>query len=136
MFGIQVFMTLPRVASSYSNSVLATIVEQEVSLGHESCQKYEWFFDFKDGISDERLSRIKDDQVIAWIESKLRLAGLTRPAVSVSGFGASLAVEVLENNASMAEFRRFIRSGYWQAMFGEFVAKLMWILAAPIEQRT
>lgn len=136
IFGLEVLATLPRIASSSSHLVLTKIESAERDLGHDSADRFQWYFDMKSGVSEKTLSKIKEDAVKQWFELKLSLAQTTKPITNIPGFGDKLSKELLSSDECLSAFRRTVRSKEWLEVFGGFISNIMWQLAAPAAQRT
>jgi hypothetical protein len=136
LFGLDVIGQLSRVTIEPTYGVLLKIAEAENISHHPIHEAFEWHFDMKSGLSTRVLESLTDPPEIAWIESKLQLAAISKSAFSLPAFGGKLCSEILASNECMAEFRNVVRSARWQKMYGAFIFHIMWVFAASTEQRT
>ena len=115
--------------------ILQRIENQESRNSIDPIHRYNLYFDMKRGVSPDQVGRIRDQNILNWITSKLALGGIDLLNCNLPGFGDHLVANILDSHLCLQAFFRSIRSKRWRQTHAEFVSKMIWILAAPFDQR-
>ena len=96
------------------------------------------YFDIKKGIKGLEL---KDNENISvnvrnWICDRVECNYDAIDQICIPGFGGRTVNVLLANKEALGDFHKFVRSDYWQSMFGSYFERLLWYFAAPTRVRT
>lgn len=115
--------------------ILLRIEEAEDKLGTVNAERYHLFFDFKGGLNDEVLAK-RDQGDATWIASRMSLAGLSTPGLTLAGFGSTIVSQIIASNGALSLLRGAIRRPEWWNTFGDDLAMVLWICASRPRQVT
>ncbi len=110
---------------------LDELVSQVGCVSPENC--FWQYFDIKNGFNGSKLkTKLKNSvDVRNWICEKVGCEYETIERIHISGFGDRVVKTFLENPEALGDFHKFVRSHYWQSMFGAYFEELLWYFAAP-----
>lgn len=99
-------------------------------------EAYWLWFDIKDGVCAEQVSRIVDVDTISWLRQKFLSMGMNLDSVSIPGFGKKFVRECLSTPQRQMEFKTAIRSSRWISVFSAYLENFLWLFIAPRPIRT
>lgn len=114
--------------------ILMRIESLEGASGCAHDQRFWLYFDMKGGLAAGAYQAIEPASARSWVAAKCASAGHDPDAEHIEGFGGRAAARVLSEGSSASALREELRTQAWQAVFGSFMRRLLWILAGGRRQ--
>ncbi|WP_417274302.1 hypothetical protein [Celeribacter halophilus] len=112
---------------------LETLIQNQDVAGKSDCL---WlFFDLKKGIQAEKLDRIQNPPVAAWLAQKYQLGGRRFSDIEISGFGDGILRQFLDCGEAIKDFVKFMKTPYWATHFADFFDLVLWYFASEKKAR-